>query len=194
MTAKLVWATPDADRMIAEISEKWKPLPFDNGYLVSEFGQVFSTKSNRLLTPQISTHGYLYISTKTKGFRKNHPLHRIIMQLYGPQQPEGKSCINHIDGVKTNNDLSNLEWCNYSENSRHAIRVLGRPKPPSHLGRTGALSKLSKPIIAINIATGQKMHFESMRRADAIGFRIANVRASIAGKVNHYKGFKWTTL
>lgn len=186
MNVKLQWATPDIER--------WKPIPSDEQYLVSLDGRVFSKKVWKLISTPINSHGYRYVGTKSKGVRKNFLVHRLLMQLYGPQQPDGKPHINHKNGNKLDNELSNLEWCNRSENMTHSVRVLGNPKPPSHLGRTGALSKLSKPVVAVNIDTGEEIVFESMRRADAAGFRIANVRSSISGKVNHYKGFKWKTL
>lgn len=186
MNVKLQWATPEID--------KWKPLPGNDNYLLSIDGRVYSKSARKCVATPPNSHGYLYVGTKTKGARKNFLIHRVLMQVYGPAQPEGKPHINHRNGNKQDNRLENLEWCNRSENMKHSIHVLGNPKPPSHLGRTGALSKLSKPVIATNVKTGAQVVFESMRRADAVGFRIANVRASIANKVNHYKGFKWATL
>jgi len=176
--------------IIPDISS-WKQIPEHEHYVMSIEGDLFSLRSNRILKRVINSHGYYYISTKVNGKRKNYLTHRIIMMLYGPPKPEGKNFINHIDGNKKNNNLSNLEWCNHSENMHHSVNVLKNPKPPSHLGRVGALSKLSKPIIATNLTTGEKLFFESIRRADAIGYRISGVRNSMVGKTNKYKGFKW---
>lgn len=175
-------------------ADEWQPLPGNDQYLLGKDGRVFSVKAGRCIGTPLNSHGYRYVGTKKEGVRKNFLIHRLLMQVYGPEQPADKPHINHKNGDKTDNRLENLEWCSRSENAIHSVHILGNPKPPSHLGRVGVLSKLSKPVVATNIRTGEKIAFESMRRADAEGFRIANVRASIAGKVNHYKGFKWSTL
>jgi hypothetical protein len=170
----------------------WKPLPWDTKYLINKHGKVYSTKSQSLLRIQRNAYGYSYIGLKSKGSRKNFLIHRLLMQLFGPPMPDGKTHINHKDGNKTNNDLANLEWCNRSENMLHAIHVLKCPKPPSPLGNRGKLSKLSKPVKGIHIKTGEEVFFDSLRLADSAGFRLANVRTSIKGIGSHYKGYKWT--
>ena len=169
----------------------WKALPWDCNYMVSQTGEIYSKKICRNMAVQINLHGYKYIGVKRNGIRKNFLIHRLIMELYGPPMPADKTHINHIDGNKLNNNLSNLEWCDRSWNMYHSTNVLGNPKPPLAKGKRGLLSKLSKPIIGKCIATGKIIHYESMRLADSDGFRIANVRASISKKVNHYKGYKW---
>lgn len=51
--------------------------------------------------------------------------HRIIATYFLPN-PENKKCVNHKDGNKKNNHVSNLEWCTYKENSQHARDILGK--------------------------------------------------------------------
>ena len=51
--------------------------------------------------------------------------HRYLAEKFIPN-PENKPCVNHIDGNRSNNNLDNLEWVNYSENHKHSYKVLGR--------------------------------------------------------------------
>jgi hypothetical protein len=71
--------------------------------------------------------------------------HRYIAKKFIPN-PENKPCVNHKDGNRSNNNLDNLEWVTYSENHKHAYRVLGR-KVNNHnaaKGETHPLSKLTQ--------------------------------------------------
>ena len=77
----------------------------------------------KVISGQIMKNGYrqigLYLDS---GKRKMFLQHRIFMISFIPN-PEKKSDVNHIDVIKTNNLLSNLEWNTHSENIRHAIRT-----------------------------------------------------------------------
>jgi hypothetical protein len=64
-------------------------------------------------------NGYLYITL----FDKNpKTVHRLIAKSFIPN-PKNKPCVNHIDGFSLNNNVSNLEWCTYSENTQHAYKT-----------------------------------------------------------------------
>lgn len=72
-------------------------------------------------TPNSSKDNYWTCTLKSKeGKYVKRSIHRLLLQTFVPN-PEGKAHVNHIDGDKSNNDLSNLEWATPKENAQHAI-------------------------------------------------------------------------
>ena len=96
------------------------PLKYD--YYVREDGTIYSKASNKILSPQLDKDGYekiQMISTDEK--RHRYSVHRIVLENFMPIEGMGKLQVNHIDGNKRNNNLSNLEWVTCKENITHAI-------------------------------------------------------------------------
>lgn len=96
--------------------------PFDERYLVSECGNVYSTRAKKWLKPTKNRHGYLTLTVKNPTTSsKSASIHRIVAFSWLGNPPEGKPEINHKDGNKSNNSVSNLEWCSRSENIKHGF-------------------------------------------------------------------------
>jgi hypothetical protein len=99
-----------------------KDLAESENYLVSPCGRIFSEKrkgSKGGELNQFIVKGYKRVNLWINGKMKVKQTHRAVGDTY-ILNPENKSQINHIDGDKLNNNVSNLEWCTPKENSQHA--------------------------------------------------------------------------
>lgn len=100
-----------------------KQHPIYDYLLISDCGKVFSTRSNRFLKFKPQGRGYCSLSTDPNGWKYpaiNLKVHRLVAQTFIPN-PENKKQVNHKDGNKSNNSVSNLEWVTSQENSDHAV-------------------------------------------------------------------------
>ncbi len=74
----------------------------------------------KIKTATISKNGYCTIALVREGKTKNTYLHRIIAEAHIPN-PNNYRCVNHKNGIKTDNRIENLEWCNHAFNNKHAL-------------------------------------------------------------------------
>lgn len=91
------------------------------GNAITSDGVVYS-RLGRRLNLQMSKNGYLRVELHENGAAKKHLVHRLVATHFVPN-PDGRPQVNHIDGVKTNNDASNLEWVTQSQNQIHAYET-----------------------------------------------------------------------
>lgn len=87
-------------------------------YSVSSDGLVRNDRTGRFRKPTVSNSGYLRVKLWDGGKSKNCFIHRLVALAFVPN-PGNKPEVNHIDGDKTNNAFSNLEWFTGVENIRH---------------------------------------------------------------------------
>ena len=97
-----------------------KPIPNYPNYSVTEDGKVINNKFNRELKPILGNTGYYQVSLSNKGESRNLTIHRLVANVF-LSNDENKREVNHINGIKTDNRLINLEWATSSENRQHAF-------------------------------------------------------------------------
>ncbi len=116
-------------------NEIWKDIiEFENAYQISSLGNIrskermvkskgssFSKRQAQKIIPTKMTNGYYKVSLKFNGNNVQKLIHRLVAIAFIPNL-ENKPQVNHIDGNKKNNCLSNLEWNTAKENLIHAAK------------------------------------------------------------------------
>lgn len=108
-----------------DIKEKWQDIFNYKGYYrISNFGNVKSLhRKERILKYKKSKNGYCQVCLYKHHIRKMYTVHRLVATHF-IDNPKNKSEVNHLDGNKLNNHMTNLEWATRLENQKHAS-ILG---------------------------------------------------------------------
>lgn len=148
-------------------------------YIITENGNVYSIIFKRYLLSNIA-NGYQRIELSNKGKKKKFYIHVLVARLYiiNPE-PDIRKYVNHIDGNKQNNCVTNLEWVTQKENIIHAYE-------------SGGSKKYKKGVIKYDLLGNELGRFTSITEAST----VTHVSAScISGACNgRYKtagGFVW---
>lgn len=167
-------------------NEVWKDVVgFEGYYKVSDKGNVYSVVrmvrgrkcGGIMLKPRYDKDGYLRVTLYKNGEQRTIFIHRLVLEAF-VENPKNLPEVNHIDENKTNNELSNLEWCTSRHNTNHGTLI----------------ERLSKKVRAVNVETGEVLTFSSVKEAGRKGYdRGAVSRASRGdyydGRI--YKGHIW---
>lgn len=96
---------------------------FETRYAITEDGQVINLANNLPLKPIRNQNGYYKVGLACgDGTHKQVSIHTLVAKHFIPN-PYGYKQVNHIDGDKSNNTVTNLEWCTHTQNMEHAFRT-----------------------------------------------------------------------
>ena len=113
--------------------EAWKPIKICSVFAVSNYGRVKRIKPGgtraivgKIMKLYTNSQGYMKVQLQ----RKNHFVHRLVLEAFVGSCPEGHEC-NHKNGIKNDNHISNLEWITPSQNTKHSYDLGLQPKRKS---------------------------------------------------------------
>jgi hypothetical protein len=168
--------------------EKWQKVNSTEKYFVSNLGRLKNIKTGRILKKRLGKRGYLTNNISVKGKVKVVTIHRLIA-LHFITNPQNKPQVNHKDGDKTNNKISNLEWVTSSENAKHAYSIGLKKK--YWAGIVGAQNHRSRPVIRIDRNFTKKNYVSITYAARENNVSTGNIGRVLSGKRKTTGGFYW---
>jgi hypothetical protein len=162
----------------------WRPVNgYEGIYEVNRLGQIRNAKRKNIMAQRINKIGYPYVCLNKNNKQTGKVVHRILAIAFLPN-PLNLPTVNHIDGNKQNNDLSNLEWVSYSENNKHAY-AHGLKK-----GITGKVRIAAKPIVAYKDGIFLK-EFDCASDATSLGISTSTIFRCLNKKRKSRKGYEF---
>lgn len=167
--------------------EIWKSVVgYEGIYEVSNTGKIRSlgrvimhkdgNHSTRVGIPiaQVIRRRYLSVRLNNNAIPRQYPTHRLVMAAFIGKCPEGLQ-VNHIDGVKTNNSLSNLEYVTAKENIRHSFKTRLNVIPSGENSVHSYLSNLQAKEIREKYKTGKYLYRELAEEYKICHSAIGNI-------------------
>lgn len=147
-------------------------------YFIDRMGNAFNAEGHEM--SQFDTRGYKRVKLSRGCKRGMYSVHRLVAQTYIPN-PENYPVINHLDTIRSNNIVENLEWCTHQRNNQYTVEFHGKP------------THSNKKVFQIDLLTGEKLReFESMTTAmEETGIQKANISKVCRGERDKAGGYFW---
>ena len=149
-----------------------KPVNYLGRYLVYPNGKIYSIWYKRFVKEILTTNGYCKFDICINNKKTTSLVHRIVAECW-IENVDNKLEVNHINGIKSDNRIENLEWCTRTENNRHAWKT--------GLSKSSEKQRLSASKLVLNTQTG--IFYNSAKEASkTIGMKYSTFK----NKLNNY--------
>jgi hypothetical protein len=184
--------------------ENWKDIQgFEGLYQISDMGRVKSIEravtcgkgrrvvKERIKRPGMQNKGYVVYNLFKNSKCCPRLLHALIAKHF-IDNPNNYPEVNHLNGIKTDNRIENLEWVTYSMNIKHAYDTGLRKRRSPSAGKLGADNHLSKPIAQYDLSGNLIKEWPCSKEVwRATGLNHHCIRRCANGTVKTAYGFTW---
>lgn len=174
-------------------------MGYEGLYLIDSLGNIVScprqqgsrfVNQYKILGTKVNRLGYKEVALSKDGKTKTVLLHRLIA-IHFIDNPENLPCVNHINGIKSDNRLENLEWCTRSQNTKHAYdNNLGGFRDFANAGIKAMNENTQYVVVRAISPSGEELQFGSTKEAaEFIGTNKDEVTRAIR-KSQRVKGYR----
>lgn len=191
-------------------NEIWKPIiGYEGLYEISSLGRIkrlyreihrhkmgLLVLRERILSPGLNKGYPRMILCDALGGKTNYSIHRLVANAFIPN-PEGKPCIDHINGIRTDNRVENLRWCTIAENNgfelaRKHISDGKVGEKNGMFGRSGKKSPSHKPVLQYDLdGNFIRKYYGIMEAQRETGVQFKNISKVCHGERNSAGGYFW---
>jgi len=159
------------------------PIEGNTNYYVTRYGDVLTDKYGGFqIRKKQESNGYESLNLSIKGIKKRFYIHRLLATTF-IDNPENKMEVNHLNGIKSDNNIENLDWCTGEENMAHAfsnnLSWMGKDHP-----RSKQVGQYTKEGVLIKI-------WGSIGEASRSGFSRSVISRCINGLSKNYASYTW---
>ena len=184
---KEIWKDIEGYEGLYQISNLGKVRSLDR-FIVKKNGSIQKYKG-RILLASDDMHGYDHVSLSKGSSVKKKKIYRLVAETF-IENPDKLKVVNHIDGNKSNNCVSNLEWCSSAVNNKHAWETGLKKSSNKQKEKASMFIKLGKNKKRHIICKETGVVFDSIRKAEKeMNINHSRICTVLSGKQESVKGF-----
>jgi len=138
---------------LSNSSQEWKSIPdYEGLYNINSKSVIVNLISKKILRQSLTVRGYVKVTLRKDGYNKSYEVHRLLAKAFIPN-PNNFPVVNHINEIKNDNRLENLEWCTVLHNTKEWHKNNCKKKKKINTAKLNEMFHMSKIMPIKDIAS-----------------------------------------